>query len=417
VAQGLLIAACLVMAPLVAPGWAAPGGSSSGPTGSADTLDGVNSQIVAAHRRLEEINRTLDQAAEAFDAGRVRLGVAQTAADEAKARVGRADRTVQDASAKRRGLASSAYRTGSLDRLSVILSGDPSSALDRAGAIDALARRARSAETELRVARIDLTEAQNGAQKALAAAGTAFDALADQKRTIEESAAEQRAVLDMLVNRQADLERVAREQEAAALRSQQLAEAATAARAAEAAAAEQARLRQQADLAQQAGEAFAATPATAAPPPAAAAPPAPSPAPAAPAPPPVPVPAPAPVLPAPVGGGGATAVAEANRQLGKPYVWAAEGPDTFDCSGLTQWVWAKAGVTLTHYTGAQWNEGKRVTRDQLIPGDLVFFGATLDHVGIYIGGGKMIHAPRTGEVVRVENVWWSSFRGGARPGG
>ena len=73
-------------------------------------------------------------------------------------------------------------------------------------------------------------------------------------------------------------------------------------------------------------------------------------------------------------GEGAVAVREARLMLGKPYVWAAAGPASFDCSGLTQWVWRRAGVVFSHYTGAQWNEGVRIGRDQPIPGDLVFFG-------------------------------------------
>ncbi|MCL9793735.1 C40 family peptidase, partial [Frankia sp. AgKG'84/4] len=125
----------------------------------------------------------------------------------------------------------------------------------------------------------------------------------------------------------------------------------------------------------------------------------------------------APAAPKLGSGGAATVVREAYAQLGKPYVWGAEGPNTFDCSGLTQWVWQKGGVGLSHYTGSQWNEGRRVGRAELLPGDLVFFDADLGHVGIYVGAGKMIHAPRTGEVVRVENVWWSNFQGGVRPGG
>ncbi len=117
------------------------------------------------------------------------------------------------------------------------------------------------------------------------------------------------------------------------------------------------------------------------------------------------------------GGGAAVAVAEARAQLGKPYMWAAAGPNAFDCSGLTQWVWSKAGIALSHYTGAQWNEGRQVSTAELIPGDLLFFGADLHHVGIYIGAGKMIDAPHTGTVVRLEDVWWPRLAGAVRPGG
>src|SRR5512142_1757804 len=73
----------------------------------------------------------------------------------------------------------------------------------------------------------------------------------------------------------------------------------------------------------------------------------------------------------------AVAVAWAYRELGKPYVWAADGPDRFDCSGLAMYVWSKAGVQLPHYTGDQWNAGRHVSRDALAPGDLVFFYSDL----------------------------------------
>jgi cell wall-associated NlpC family hydrolase len=358
-------------------------------------------QIAAARGELSDLDAKLTEATEAFDAGRIRLGKARAAVDDAEARVDRADTAVRDAVAERRGLAASAYRAGGLDTLSAILTGDPGSALDRVGALNALGRRAHTAESRERLARVDLTEARTTARTTLADAQSALDAVTDQKRIIQTSAGRQRTLLDGLVAKQADLERQAREREAAARRARQQAAAAQAARIAQAAAAEQARLRQQSGLVQQASDAFAATPVTPANPPA-----------------PAPVAAGAPPPPPPGGGGGAAvAVAEAYRQLGKPYVWGAEGPDTFDCSGLTQWVWAKAGAQLPHYTGDQWNAGRHVPRDQLIPGDLVFFNAALDHVGVYIGNGQMIHAPHTGAVVRVENVWWSSFQGAVRPAG
>ena len=90
-------------------------------------------------------------------------------------------------------------------------------------------------------------------------------------------------------------------------------------------------------------------------------------------------------------------------QLGKPYVWAADGPDTFDCSGLTMCAWEQAGVRLDHWTGTQWNSGPHIPLDQLRRGDLVFFGRntndpdTIHHVGIYIGRGRMVEAPYTGD--------------------
>jgi cell wall-associated NlpC family hydrolase len=116
------------------------------------------------------------------------------------------------------------------------------------------------------------------------------------------------------------------------------------------------------------------------------------------------------------GGAAAIVVKEACAQIGKPYVWGATGPSAFDCSGLTQWAWAKVGVHLTHYTGAQWNEGVPVSRADLRPGDLVFFHSDLRHVGIYVGNNTMVHAPTTGDVVRMASLDVLPIAGFRRPG-
>ncbi|MDX6221090.1 MAG: peptidoglycan DL-endopeptidase CwlO [Frankiales bacterium] len=110
----------------------------------------------------------------------------------------------------------------------------------------------------------------------------------------------------------------------------------------------------------------------------------------------------------------ATAVAAAYQQLGAPYDWAADGPAAFDCSGLTAYVWAAAGVTLPHSSQAQFGVGAHVSRSQLAPGDLVFFGSPIHHVGIYVGNGNMIDAPQTGDVVRVQSINRSDYAGAVR---
>jgi len=108
-------------------------------------------------------------------------------------------------------------------------------------------------------------------------------------------------------------------------------------------------------------------------------------------------------------------LATARAQLGKPYVYGSAGPNTFDCSGLTMFVWAAAGVALPHNAAAQDGVVRHVGRTQLRPGDLVFFGHRyIGHVGIYIGGGKMIHAPYSGARVRVEPLQ-SDLAGAGRP--
>src|SRR2546425_6770233 len=110
------------------------------------------------------------------------------------------------------------------------------------------------------------------------------------------------------------------------------------------------------------------------------------------------------------------AVGVAMSQLGKPYVWAAAGPDSFDCSGLVVYSFGAVGKSLPHSTYALYSMGAPVSRDQLQPGDLVFFDG-LGHVGIYIGGDQFVHAPHTGDVVKVSSLnegWYSSSYVGAR---
>ena len=100
------------------------------------------------------------------------------------------------------------------------------------------------------------------------------------------------------------------------------------------------------------------------------------------------------------------ALAFARAQIGKPYVWGAVGPGSYDCSGLTQAAWKAAGVTLPRTTYDQVNAGTTVPLSQAQPGDLVFFYDDVTHVGIYIGNGMMIHAPKPGTYVREESIFY-----------
>ena len=111
------------------------------------------------------------------------------------------------------------------------------------------------------------------------------------------------------------------------------------------------------------------------------------------------------VAPAASGKGGAI-VATARQYLGVPYVWGGTSPRGFDCSGLVQYVCKKNGISLPRTAASQRYAGKYVSRADLQPGDLVFFksGGRISHVGIYIGGGNMIHAPQTGDVVKVSSI-------------
>nr|WP_168510431.1 C40 family peptidase [Streptomyces sp. S1D4-11]QIY97795.1 NlpC/P60 family protein [Streptomyces sp. S1D4-11] len=110
----------------------------------------------------------------------------------------------------------------------------------------------------------------------------------------------------------------------------------------------------------------------------------------------------------------AEAIAYAYGKLGSPYVWGATGPDAFDCSGLAQAAYRAAGISLPRTTYAQINAGRRVSRSELLPGDLVFFYSGISHVGIYVGNGQMIHAPNPSAPVRLAPVDEMPFAGATR---
>jgi cell wall-associated NlpC family hydrolase len=134
-----------------------------------------------------------------------------------------------------------------------------------------------------------------------------------------------------------------------------------------------------------------------------------------------PAPAPAPTPVPPASSGADAAIAFAAAQIGDPYKWGAAGPDAWDCSGLTAGAWAKGGKSLPHYSVAQFTGSTRITAAQLAPGDLVFWGSSSNpssiyHVGLYVGDGQMIHAPRTGRPVVRESIWsWTTPNFFARP--
>jgi cell wall-associated NlpC family hydrolase len=113
---------------------------------------------------------------------------------------------------------------------------------------------------------------------------------------------------------------------------------------------------------------------------------------------------------------GGRAAQKACSLIGKPYVFGAEGPNGYDCSGLTKEAWGSVGVHLEHYTRDQWGQGRPVSRSDLQPGDLVFYYSDLHHVALYIGGGKVVHAPHTGDHVRMATIDRGPIAGYRRPG-
>jgi len=125
---------------------------------------------------------------------------------------------------------------------------------------------------------------------------------------------------------------------------------------------------------------------------------------------------PTPSAPTPPPSSHSSVVSIALQYLGVPYVWGGASPSGFDCSGLTMYAYAKVGVYLPHNAAMQYGMGTPVSRSQLAPGDLVFFNG-LSHVGMYIGGGRFVHAPHTGDVVKISSLseyWYSATYVGAR---
>ena len=109
------------------------------------------------------------------------------------------------------------------------------------------------------------------------------------------------------------------------------------------------------------------------------------------------------------GGRGRKAVTIARRYLGVSYRWGGAGPAGFDCSGFVMYVYGSVGVALPHNGAMLWGKGRAVVRRDLEPGDVVFFNG-LNHVGIFIGRGRFVHSPHTGEVVKISRLWESSYR-------
>jgi cell wall-associated NlpC family hydrolase len=115
-------------------------------------------------------------------------------------------------------------------------------------------------------------------------------------------------------------------------------------------------------------------------------------------------------------GKGAKALAFAKKQLGEKYRWGAAGPNAWDCSGLTMGAWKSVGVSLPHKASQQFHRGRKVSKSDLKPGDLVFFYSGISHVAIYAGGGKVIHAPRPGKSVSYIKMSYMPYKGARRMG-
>ena len=382
-------------------------------------VDAVQADLAAANERLQQSAIAAAQATEAWNGARYRLDQARQAASAADERAGIARTDVdrqQDAYAD--ALVSSYEMSPTLTAVASMVQADgigtvvqqsttmraAESALDSRYdgfvAASTLANvavdQAESARAEAAAAQTEARTARDHARDAAAAAAAEAAAIASRKgELIEELAELQDISVSLAERRQAALDEQAA-QVAAAAAAAEAAEQAEAAQ--EAAAAEQAE-EQAAEQAEEQEQ------------------------PAEPAPQPEePADDPEPQHDPPASSGGASAaVAFARAQLGEPYVWGADGPDSWDCSGLTMGAWAAGGTYLPHYSVAQYEQSTPISPSSLQPGDLVFWGSSsspssIFHVALYIGGGQIIHAPRTGRPVSQESMYyWTTPNFYARP--
>ena len=332
-------------------------------------------QTIAAKKELARLNVEISMATEDYDEAQIRLTAAKRSAATAQGRVAKKEREVATLEEGVGSLISAAYRSaGGVDPLlQLMTSATPDSFLMRAGTVDAISRNQNDRLRTLRAARRGLAQEQALAREKVTQADAIAATMAATRTRIEKAIARQQVLVAQLETADARRERL--EREAAERRAAQLA-----------AARERARRAAAAEAARQAALRASRTRTTARPP----------------------------VYSGPASGRAQIAVSEAYRQLGKPYEWGAEGPDRFDCSGLTMWVWAKAGVSLPHSSRMQFNEGHHVSQSELAPGDLVFYGSPIHHVGIYVGDGRYIHAPQTGDVVKISSVYRDDYTGAIR---
>jgi cell wall-associated NlpC family hydrolase len=308
--------------------------------------------IAEVQQRVDALDAQADQAVEEYAQARLRLQEARRRSAVAQARVRRENAELAAVRTAMASVAASAYRSGGRDpMLSLVSTSTPQTFLDQASSLDRIARGQAQRLAAVATARHRLAEVQADADRALA-----------EQKADETSLARKRASIETTLRASRDLLAGLKAEERARLEAARQAAARQAARASRSRAAS---LRSSYD--------------------------------------------------GPATGRAAAAVAEAYAKLGSPYVWAAAGPSTFDCSGLTMWAWARGGVSLPHSSQLQYSVTRRVSRDDVQPGDLVFFGSPIHHVGIYIGDGNMISAPHTGDVVKIQYAFRGDYVGAGRP--
>ncbi|GAB3409593.1 C40 family peptidase [Flindersiella endophytica] len=355
---------------------------------AADEAGRIEAQLAAANSELRRLDGQFEMAAEAYNQARYELQQADHAAKAAKSRAASARRAAED---KRRAVGAFAARTyqqgGEQARLSGLLStSDPQQLIDRVAQVRHVSDAAAANLQKLQAARavsavLDRQAAAAREQRQAAAAAAdqaktkAEQALAEQDRAVEAVERQKEAQLARLAElrhtsvqlakqRQAGLEELARKR-AEEQRRKAAAEAARRAREA----AERDRRSGSGDSGSDGSD-------------------------------------------VPARGTASEAVRYALAQVGEPYVFGAAGPGTWDCSGLTMRAWAQAGVSMPHFARGQYWQSKHIGLGDLRPGDLIFWANdpgdsnTIHHVAMYLGNGRMVHAPRPGRSVEIQSMWY-----------
>lgn len=305
-----------------------------------------------AQAKLDALGVQADKAVEAYDQAQEQLKAATSHAQAQQQAVAKAKAKADAAKAHIQSFIAAEYENGPTSTtLTVLLSGDSSSALQKAALLQQVNRAQTAGLTKVVNAERELRANQARANQSLAAVQAANAKLAAQKATVEKALAAQQALENSLQTQ------LTKERAAAA------AAAAVAARAARLQTASRSQSRPR--LATRA----------------------------------------APVAVPHAAGNAAAALRYAYAQLGKPYRWGGAGPGSFDCSGLTMRAWGAAGVSLSHSSSSQQHQGTPVPLSALQPGDLIFWGYPAYHVGMYVGNGQMIDAPHTGTVVQIQSIW------------
>jgi len=312
--------------------------------------------LAQVRRQVDVLRHQAEQAAERFNTARVELTESKRRMTAVRSRYDRQQTQVDQMRDVIGKIAAAAYKSGAIDpTVQVILSEDPTTFLRQAADMAQLSRQQAATLREMTTARLQLAQDRKAVRQEQARASRLKATIAEEKADVEAKLASTRRLLGRLeAEQRARLAAEARRANSSARASR--------------------------------GGARSDSPGT-----------------------------PAPTYDGPASGRAAVAVKTAYAQLGDPYVYGAAGPGSFDCSGLTMYSWAAAGVSLPHSSSAQYGAVRHVSMSELQPGDLVFYYSPISHVGIYIGGGKIIDAPYPGLSVHISGLYSMPVAGAGRP--